>query len=387
MPGDPLWINANAGAPSYSANELRQAMALAMQYGGRAMGARQGVRPGGNQLQVSLAGSTISVQPGLACMDPALTTPQGPYWVALPAVEQHALTAADATNPRKDIVILRVYDHDEDASGLRLARSEYLTGVAGPAPAEPAVPAGAMRLATIDVPQSGGGAAVVTDRRTYTTAAGGILPVADATERNALGGTYDGLAVWRRDVDWAEVHNGAAWAPATPWRSVQTLGGNAAQITFSGIPSEIRSLSVHWTLRDDWAGFTGAGLFMRINNNAGAVYRQRYIQASGASGSALNHTAGNGLNRVQVGIYARGGSVAGHFASGKIEFPAWNAPHSSWLGFTWQSAFEEAANVGWHQSGGGIYDGAGPYTRIDLLPEQVGQNFVAGSQVMLIGWA
>lgn len=207
---DPLWINANAGAPAYTAAELRQAMALALQYNGRAMGARGGVRPGGTQLQVSLAGSTITVQPGVACIDPGLTTPQGPYWVALPAAETPGpLAAADATNPRKDIVIARVYDNDEDSSGLRLARSEYIAGTAAASPAEPAVPAGAIRLATIDVPASPG-AAAVTDRRPFVVGSGGILPVRDQTERDALSG-YSGLHVWRIDLRRIEYHDGSGW--------------------------------------------------------------------------------------------------------------------------------------------------------------------------------
>ncbi|MEV0805725.1 hypothetical protein [Micromonospora sp. NPDC050200] len=213
---DPLWINASGGAPAYSANEMRQAMALALMYGGRTLGARQGVRPGGTQLQVSLAGSTITVQPGVACIDPGLTSPQGPYWVAIPVAETHTLAAADATNPRKDIIQLRVYDHDEDLSGLRLARTEYKVGVAGPTPAEPGVDAGAFRLAMFDVPRSGGGAAAVTDRRPFTVASGGTLPVRSEAERDALA-AHPGMRVFRLDVDREEVYHGnGRWWEATP---------------------------------------------------------------------------------------------------------------------------------------------------------------------------
>ncbi|MFG3709220.1 hypothetical protein ACGF7U_31440 [Micromonospora sp. NPDC047670] len=208
---EPLWINADAGAPAYSANELRQAMALALMWDGRNMGARSGVRHGGNQLQVSLAGSTITVQPGVCCIDPGLSTPQGPYWVAIPAAETHALVAADATNPRKDIVIARVYDHDEDSSGLRLARTEYLAGGASPTPAEPGLPAGSIRLASIDVPRLGAGAPVVTDRRPYTVGPGGILPVLfDATLAPGVAGRYRD----RLDNTRLERDTGSAWEVA-----------------------------------------------------------------------------------------------------------------------------------------------------------------------------
>jgi hypothetical protein len=164
MADDPLWINASAGAPAYSADELRRLMAVPLQYDGRLVGGRQGVRPGGDQLRVSLSVSTITVQPGLAVVDPGLTSTQGPYWVSVDTAQTHTLAAADASNPRKDIVIVRIYDHDADTSGQRKVQTEYLAGTAAPSPSEPAVPLGAMKLATIDVPASPG-AAVVTDQR------------------------------------------------------------------------------------------------------------------------------------------------------------------------------------------------------------------------------
>lgn len=207
---DPGFINANAGAPSYSANELRQLFALPLQYNGRVFGARQGVRPGGDALQTSIAGSTITVKAGIACVDPGLTTAQGPYSVVNPNDATLALTAAHATLPRKDITILRVYDNDEDSSGQRQGIVEYIAGSAAGSPSEPAVPAGAIKLATIDVPASGGGSPSVTINFAFTVAAGGVLPVRNATERTALT-PFDGFAIYRQDRDWVEIYDGAAW--------------------------------------------------------------------------------------------------------------------------------------------------------------------------------
>ncbi|TDC02594.1 hypothetical protein E1091_00340 [Micromonospora fluostatini] len=204
---DPLWINAFEGAPAYNAAELRQAMALALTYDGRLLGGRAGVRPGGNAMRVSLSGATLTVQPGVACVDPGLSSPQGPYWVALPVAETHALAAAVPGAARRDSVVLRVYDHDEDASGLRLARSEYLQGVPGSG-VEPPLPAGCNLLSTIDVPALGGGSAVVSDRRFYTAAAGGIVPV------TAAGDYLPGSAGRYRDrLDTGDLErdNGSAW--------------------------------------------------------------------------------------------------------------------------------------------------------------------------------
>jgi hypothetical protein len=230
-----LWINASAGAPSYTAAELRQAMALGVMYDGRLLGGRQGVRPGGNQLRVTLVGSTITVQAGVGVLDPALTTPQGPYWYAIPASETHTLTAAHATNPRKDIVIARVYDHDEDASGLRLARTEYIAGTPNPAPVEPAIPAGADRLATIDVPASPG-AASVTDRRRYTVAPGGIVPVSAAAEISAA---VEGRYRDRLDTNVLQRDSGAAWETVADPNMFKAWTAYVPAWTSSGTPPAI----------------------------------------------------------------------------------------------------------------------------------------------------
>jgi hypothetical protein len=211
---DPLAINASAGAPAYSAAEMRRLLALATMYNGRNLGGKPGVRPGGNQLNVTLVSSTITVATGLALVeDSGFTTTRGPYWVAVDTAATLTLTAANATNPRKDIVYLRVYDTDEDSSGFRQAIPEYLAGTAAPSPAEPALPAGSIKLATIDVPQSGGGAAAVTMNFLYTVANGGILPVRTTTERDALS-VSEGQAAYvlaGGGGDALYVYDGAAW--------------------------------------------------------------------------------------------------------------------------------------------------------------------------------
>jgi hypothetical protein len=211
---DPLAINASGGAPAYSAAELRRLLALATAYNGRNLGGTPGVRPGGNQLNVSLAGSTITVETGLALVeDSGFTSTRGPYWVAVETAATLDLDAADATNPRKDIVYLRVYDDDEDSSGDRQAIPEYLAGTAAPSPAEPSLPDGSIKLATIDVPASGGGSPVVTMNFAYTVANGGILPVRTTTERDALS-VSEGQAVYLLSGsggDALQVYDGAAW--------------------------------------------------------------------------------------------------------------------------------------------------------------------------------
>ncbi|MFL6144096.1 MAG: hypothetical protein ACJ72N_19805 [Labedaea sp.] len=424
---DPLWINASAGAPSYSANELRQAMALALMYGGRTLGARAGVRPGGNALQTSIAGATITVRAGVACVDPALTTPQGPYWVCLPSDDTFTLTAAHASLPRKDITVLRVYDHDEDSSGLRKAQAEYITGTAAGSPAEPAVPAGAFRLATIDVPASGGGSPSVTLNFPFAVANGGVIPVRDITQRGLITG-YDGLVIERMDRSprWLEVHDGTAWRvqgvpictsaadrdgasgvtnPVTGqlvlltdstlltrytgsawvfhgrYRDNQTLGADTASVTFSNIPTTLRRVVVNWTARGSKAA-TICDVRMRINNNSTTGYRSSVGAVTGTTPANFTEDTSTFSTVGHMTAASDGNNIYG---GGEVRFTGWDAggsrPGLNWVyeSHTWSSAATAVAG-----KGGGLFFVAGPYNRIDLFPDT--GNFKAGSEFTLYGW-
>lgn len=423
MAGDPLYINASAGAPSYSANELRQGMALALQYNGRTLGARQGVRPGGNGLQTSVAGSTITVRAGCGCVDPALTTAQGPYWVALPADETHTLTAAHATLPRKDITVLRVYDHDEDSSGLRTARSEYLVGTAAASPSEPAVPAGAFRLATIDVPAQGGGSPAVTNNFPFTVATGGVLPVRSVTERGLIT-PYDGMVIERMDRNprWLELydgtawrvitdavcsstsdrdtaitnpyngqlamiqssgqmyrHTGSAWTAHQQYRDAIVLGADAASITFSSIPASLKTVQVEWTARST-AAVVNLDMHMRINGSSAASYSHLISYQVNTTYSNFSNT---GIAQATVGAMLAANAGANNFASGYIHFPGWSASPGR-LTWTNRSFYIETLAASAFGDGGGMFFVAGPYTSITLFPSS--GNFLTGSQFTLYGW-
>lgn len=172
----------------------------------------------------------------------------------------------------------------------------------------------------------------------------------------------------------------------TPW--VQVFTGTGANAINVDIPTsiDIYSLQLDWTLRDTLAGFQAATLRMLINSDASANYAFRYIQASGATASALTHVQSFAVAAATAGIYATGGATATRFANGRIVFPAYNAPHPGQLGYQFESTFENAANDGWYLTGGGFYGpSAAAYNRISLLA-QVGAVWAAGSQVVATGF-
>lgn len=225
----PLWLNADAGAPAYDAQTLRRlfSMFIAQLGTGARFGARQGVHPA-DQDAVSLLGTTITVLDTKAVLYPGITASSGPYVCAIPSTS-FSLAPADPTNPRKDIVILRVYDDDEDSSGLREAVAEYIVGTPAAAPVEPTVPTGGMRVATIDVPQSGTGSASLTYNAPYTVATGGVLPIRNQSERPVGGGGPAGGVLWNLERNWFEVIEGGSWkvrAPLFAARSYDASGTN-----------------------------------------------------------------------------------------------------------------------------------------------------------------
>jgi hypothetical protein len=117
-----------------------------------------------------------------------------------------------------DLVYLRVWDTDVDASGLRKAEAVYLAGTAAASPVAP-TPAGTViyiPLATISVPASGGGSpSVSTAVRPVTVAPGGILP--DTSSSGYYAGMYRDkrqLALWSAGrsawVPWSSAIRGIA---------------------------------------------------------------------------------------------------------------------------------------------------------------------------------
>jgi hypothetical protein len=202
---DPTFID----GLTYSALEVRLADAMMLQANGNAGGATSGIRPGDTGLAVSLVGTTITVTAGVAALFyPAF----GLYRACSSSSTTLTLSAADPTNPRVDLVYLRVWDNAVDGAGLSKADTVYLAGTPAVSPVAP-TPAGSIiyiPLATISVPKVGGGAASVSSAvRPVTVAPGGISPSASAAGLYA--GQYRDTGVTAGVI---QRFNGTAWEDA-----------------------------------------------------------------------------------------------------------------------------------------------------------------------------
>lgn len=197
-----------------TAQQMRQANSVLFGNGaGRVLGGRSGFRADTASTIFTATSTTWTLNPCSAMIDPAASTYQGMYAWATDAAVTGAVTAANATNPRKDIVYIQINDSSAgDGSGALTANVLYLAGTPAPSPVAPALPARSFLVGTITVPQSGGGSPTVVMNPARFVAAGGILPVFSQAERDALT-KYDGLAVRRMDVAGRliETWDGTSW--------------------------------------------------------------------------------------------------------------------------------------------------------------------------------
>lgn len=119
---------------------------------------------------------TVKVNGGDCVIDGDFTIDYGyalPYFDADTA--SLAIAASDPTNPRIDIVVVRVYD--DGTGGGSYSQLEVVTGTPAPAPAVPATPANSYKLAEVYV---GAGVtsitnANITDKRTFLSLPLGTL--------------------------------------------------------------------------------------------------------------------------------------------------------------------------------------------------------------------
>ncbi|MGW1618441.1 hypothetical protein [Streptomyces sp. NPDC002172] len=182
---------------------------------------------------------------------------QGAYPVTLPEPATLTFADGDATNPRIDLVVLRIYDSLYDNSGQTKAALEIVQGTPAATPAAPAAPAIALPVYQVRVPagaSAGKGGldwtTVLTDLRTPTVAVGGILPVYGETGNGAYPGQYrdSGGALQRWD--------GSAWVSYP-----SALGGiaPAGAVTTASYTGQYRDSS--------------GGLLQRWNGSAWVSYQ------------------------------------------------------------------------------------------------------------------
>lgn len=155
-----------------------------------------------------------------------------------------------------------------------------------------------------------------------------------------------------------------------------------ASITFSNIPTGLRRLRISHRCRADNA-VQAQTVLMQVNGDVAANYFYEYVQANNA---AVAGVPGSAVGGGVVGICTGASAGANVFGSGQAEIQGWDRLASN-VNLNWTFVSQGLGNgVGnfFSQSGGGLYNGAGPYTSLVFLP--AAGNFIAGTDIQLEGW-
>jgi hypothetical protein len=158
----------------------------------------------------------------------------------------------------------------------------------------------------------------------------------------------------------------------SPYRDRQTLGVAAASVTFSSIPTTLRSLRV--LFRAGTSAGAASNVTMRINGNGAAVYT--YYNAGSTDGADIA-PAGGIVTEALVGVAS--GIVSTRFSSHEVVFPSWDQTtilNWHYHSYAWDGGL-------YARYGGGTYNAAGPYTSITLFC--AAGNLIAGSDFQIIG--
>lgn len=189
--------------PGYDAIDLRRHAAGTEIEGVLSLGSYAVTQRGaGANMTVDIAASTGKG----ARVEGDAVTAQGIYYVAPhSAVINEAISAAHATLPRNDLVVLEIKDNQHDAGGANIAQVRVITGTATSGATKftdigvtgtPALPASAIPLAVVNVPAAAASItnANIDDRRPLLARFGSSGKAIIATEESTTSGAFTTLA-------------------------------------------------------------------------------------------------------------------------------------------------------------------------------------------------
>lgn len=134
---DPWALEASAGTPAYSGQEVRLGTTLMSgNPAGGALGVRTGIRPSGTgtDLQVAAQASpnmSVRVFAGCATIQGTASSLQGAYIYTLDTTTTLTIGAAHASLTRIDLIAVRIRDSTYDTSGARDGGLVVIAGTPG----------------------------------------------------------------------------------------------------------------------------------------------------------------------------------------------------------------------------------------------------------------
>ena len=253
---------------------------------------RSGVKPAAGapglvQATSPTASGSVTVQPFQGVIQAARDVPAGPYLITVDEITTINVLAVKAhpANSRQDLIVAVQTDTEYGGSSTAM-KVRHVPGTPSTSPVDPVITDDYLPLARVTVGPSVTTitAANIADLRTFTTATGGVLPVANRSARPAS--PYPGEAVYLQAEGLAEIFDGS-------WRPIARGG-----------------LTTYGPGDDGWphtGGTSGSDEFVINRLTIPAVpYARMLFVTTQAVLTATNHVGAYDLNlRADAGVVAR----------------------------------------------------------------------------------
>lgn len=274
-------------AGSHPAEDVRRALYAQL-------GLRGGIVASGD-LAVTENGTpnmTVNVATGQVVIPGSEATYQGAYICENRGSLSVAIAAADATNPRYDLIVARVRDAAYSGATNTFA-IEAVTGTPAASPAEPTIPANSWVLARVEVValDTTITTANITDRRTTGTgqfgraAALGAKITCTSTTRPTA--PFEGLDIYETDTDIEYTYSGSAWVP-----TAQLLGWTAYTPTLTQSGAVTKTVTYAKYVK---VGRTVSGVINLTATGAGTANNAVLIGVPATAAAADFQVVGSGL--------------------------------------------------------------------------------------------
>ena len=259
---------------------------------GAAFSARQGFHQGRVPVYANPSGMNVTVGACSAVIANTFASSSGDYLMANDATVQVTLAASSPTQNRHDIVGFQVKDNIFDSSGLNSAIPAVIQGSnSAGTPSDPALPASFIPVVRAVV-NAGVATPTLQSLITRTTCDGGLLSIADATERAAIS-PYESLFTYRRDRKQLELYD----SQTSTWRVIGEAVASSLADLSSGVTSPYNGLHVYRT---------DTGLGYRYDSGQSAYFPDSILAArvvTAAGGFMDNITSEQDIAKLAVENY------------------------------------------------------------------------------------
>lgn len=159
--------------------------------------------------------------------------------------------------------------------------------------------------------------------------------------------------------------------------------GSSSTITFSSIPSTYKHLQIRGTIKYDAAGYSGAGIQLRLNNDSSANYAGHYIYGDGTSVSAGGSTADSQIFGGYFGVQATATNIVGTIIIDIHDYAS-STKNKTVRIFGGGDVNYTGSNPGYLGLNSGLWINTSTINRVDILSGGSG-NFTTASTFALYG--